>query len=209
MVFKVDFEKAYDSVRWDFLDEIMLKFGFGPKWRGWIMGCLKSSTGSVLVNGSPTQEFQFHKGLCQGDPLSPFLFLLVMESLHISFSKAMHQGFFKGIKIGSNNTVCISHLFYADDAVFIGEWNEENLHNIVRILQCFFLASGLRINLHKCSIIGVGGVKTEEVLRKATLIGCDVGKTPFKYLGVMVGTSMSKIKAWDMTMDRITARLSK
>ncbi|GKC26482.1 RNA-directed DNA polymerase, eukaryota, reverse transcriptase zinc-binding domain protein, partial [Tanacetum coccineum] len=109
------------------------------------MGCLKSSTGSVLVNGSPTQEFQFHKGLCQGDPLSPFLFLLVMESLHISFSKAMHQGFFKG------------------------EWNEENLLNIVRILQCFFLASGLRINLHKCSIIGVGGVKTEEVSRKATL----------------------------------------
>ncbi|GJY16790.1 protein PAF1 [Tanacetum coccineum] len=141
--------------------------------------------GSVLVNGSPTQEFQFHKGLRQGDPLSPFLFLLIMESLHISFSKAMHQGFFKG------------------------EWNEENLLNIVRILQCFFLASGLRINLHKCSIIGVGGVKTEEVSRKATLIGCDIGKTPFKYLGVMVGTSMLKIKAWDMIVDRISARLSK
>ncbi|GJU64960.1 RNA-directed DNA polymerase, eukaryota [Tanacetum coccineum] len=73
----------------------------------------------------------------------------------------------------------------------------------------FFHASGLRINLHKCSIIGVGGVKTEEVLRKATLIGCDIGKTPFKYLRVMVGTSMSKIKAWDMIVDRITTRLSK
>ncbi|GJX16313.1 putative reverse transcriptase domain-containing protein [Tanacetum coccineum] len=73
----------------------------------------------MLVNGSLTQEFQFHKGLRQGDPLSPFLFLLIMESLHISFSKAMHQGFFKGIKIGFNNTVCLSHLFYADDAIFI------------------------------------------------------------------------------------------
>ncbi|GJX92153.1 RNA-directed DNA polymerase, eukaryota [Tanacetum coccineum] len=177
MVFKVDFEKAYDSIRWDFLDEIMLKFDFGPKWRG--------------------------------DPLSPFLLLLIMESLHISFSKAMHQGFFKGIRISSNDTVCLSHLYYADDAVFIGEWNEENLLNIVKILQCFFLASGLCINLHKCSIIGVGGVKTEEVLRKATLIGCDIGETPFKYLGVMVGTSMLKIKACDMIVDKISARLSK
>ncbi|GKC04760.1 RNA-directed DNA polymerase, eukaryota, partial [Tanacetum coccineum] len=141
---------------------------------------LKFFHGSILVNGSPTQEFQFHKGLRQGDPLSPFLFLLIMESLHISFSKDMHQGFFKGIKIGFNDTVCLSHLFYADDAIFIGECNKKNLLNFVRILQCFFLASGLRINLYKCSIIEVGGVKTEEVSRKATLIGCDIGKTPFK-----------------------------
>ncbi|GJR82661.1 RNA-directed DNA polymerase, eukaryota, reverse transcriptase zinc-binding domain protein [Tanacetum coccineum] len=163
----------------------------------------------MLVNGSLTQEFQFHKGLRQGDPLSPFLFLLIMESLHISFSKAMHQGFFKGIKIGFNDTVCLSHLFYADDAIFIGECNKKNLLNFVRILQCFFLASGLRINLHKCGIIGVGGVKTEEVSRKETLIGCEIGKTPFKYLGVMVGTSMLKIKAWDMIVDIINARHSK
>ncbi|GKC98084.1 RNA-directed DNA polymerase, eukaryota, partial [Tanacetum coccineum] len=76
--FKVDFEKAYDSVRWDFLDDILNKFGFGHKWRGWIRSCLYSSRGSIVVNGSPTEEFQFFKGLKQGDPLSPFLFILVM-----------------------------------------------------------------------------------------------------------------------------------
>ncbi|GJZ44442.1 RNA-directed DNA polymerase, eukaryota [Tanacetum coccineum] len=72
LIFKVDFEKAYDSVRWDFLDDILVKFGFGIKWRGWIQNCLNSSKGSILVNGSPTEEFQFYKGLKQGDPLSPF-----------------------------------------------------------------------------------------------------------------------------------------
>nr|GEX76552.1 RNA-directed DNA polymerase, eukaryota [Tanacetum cinerariifolium] len=79
LIFKVDFEKAYDSVRWDFLDEALQKFGFGNKWRLWIQSCLRSSKSSILVNGSPTTEFQFFKGLKQGDSLSPFLFILIME----------------------------------------------------------------------------------------------------------------------------------
>nr|GEX90441.1 RNA-directed DNA polymerase, eukaryota, reverse transcriptase zinc-binding domain protein [Tanacetum cinerariifolium] len=63
MIFKVHFEKAYDSVRWDFIDDILRRFGFGEKWCKWIQSCLYSSRGSVLVNGTPTKEFQFHKGL--------------------------------------------------------------------------------------------------------------------------------------------------
>ncbi|GJX33316.1 RNA-directed DNA polymerase, eukaryota [Tanacetum coccineum] len=86
-IFKIDFEKAYDSVRWDFLGDVLNRFGFGAKWCGWIQECLRSSRGSVLVNGSTTEEFQFYKGLKQGDPLSPFLFILVMESLHLSFKR--------------------------------------------------------------------------------------------------------------------------
>ncbi|GKD34943.1 RNA-directed DNA polymerase, eukaryota, partial [Tanacetum coccineum] len=60
MIFKVDFEKAFDSVRWDFLDDVLKKFGFGSRWCDWIQSCLRSSRGSILVNGSPTSEFQFH-----------------------------------------------------------------------------------------------------------------------------------------------------
>ncbi|GJR87200.1 RNA-directed DNA polymerase, eukaryota [Tanacetum coccineum] len=66
MIFKVDFEKAFDSVKWDYLDETLKAFGFGIKWRKWISSCLNNAMGSVLVNGSPTLEFQFHKGLKQG-----------------------------------------------------------------------------------------------------------------------------------------------
>ncbi|GKA42446.1 RNA-directed DNA polymerase, eukaryota, reverse transcriptase zinc-binding domain protein [Tanacetum coccineum] len=69
--------KAFDSVRWDYLDDILNNFGFESKWRGWIQGCLNSAMGSILVNGSPTPEFKFRKGLKQRDPLSPFLFILV------------------------------------------------------------------------------------------------------------------------------------
>ncbi|GJY62791.1 RNA-directed DNA polymerase, eukaryota [Tanacetum coccineum] len=96
-IFKVDFEKAYDSVRWDYLDDVLHKFGFGSKWRKWIRNCLVSSKGSILVNGSPTSEFYFRKGLKKGDPLSPFLFLLIMESLHLSFQNVVNADMFKGI----------------------------------------------------------------------------------------------------------------
>nr|GEU52410.1 putative RNA-directed DNA polymerase, eukaryota, reverse transcriptase zinc-binding domain protein [Tanacetum cinerariifolium] len=109
MIFKVDFEKAFDNVRWDYLDGILSNFGFGTKWRGWIQSFLSSARGSILVNGSPTLEFQFHKGLKQGDPLSPYLFILVMESLHLSFNNILNAGIFKGIRI--DDTLSLSHLF--------------------------------------------------------------------------------------------------
>ncbi|GJU80975.1 RNA-directed DNA polymerase, eukaryota [Tanacetum coccineum] len=109
-ILKIDFEKAYDSVRWDYLDDVLRKFGFGEKWCGWIQECLRSSWGSVLVNGSPTEEFQFFKGLKQGDPLSPFIFILVMESLHISFKRVVDAGMFNGIVL--NSVMHLSHIAY-------------------------------------------------------------------------------------------------
>ncbi|GKB26087.1 RNA-directed DNA polymerase, eukaryota [Tanacetum coccineum] len=118
MIFNADFEKAFDSVRWDYLDGVLNNFGFGVKWRGWIQACLSLAMGSILVNGSPSSEFKFHKGLKHGDPLSPFLFILVMESLHISFNNILNYGLYKGIRIDESLT--LSHLFYTDDAVFIG-----------------------------------------------------------------------------------------
>ncbi|GJT31926.1 RNA-directed DNA polymerase, eukaryota [Tanacetum coccineum] len=97
--------------------------------RGWISGCLKSAMGSVLVNGNPTIKFQFHKGLKQGDPLSLFLFILVMESLYLSFRRVIDAGLFSGISI--NNSLIISNLFYADDAVFVGKRDMSNINTIV------------------------------------------------------------------------------
>nr|GEW08022.1 DNA helicase [Tanacetum cinerariifolium] len=169
LVFKVDFEKAYDSVRWDFLDDILRKFGFGDKWCKWIQTCLRYSRGSIILNGSPTEEFQFYKGVKQGDPLFPFLFILVMESLHLSFQRVEEAGMFKGIKL--DNLVFISHMFYADDVVFVG--------------QC------------------------DKIKRAASKLECLTFKTPFMYLGSIVGGSMSRIQAWDDVVDQMIALASK
>ncbi|GKB71407.1 RNA-directed DNA polymerase, eukaryota [Tanacetum coccineum] len=206
MFFKVDFAKAYDSVRWDYLLDILQAFGFGPNWCRWIRGTFTSSMASILVNGSPTSEFPFCCGLKQGDPLAPYLFILIMESLHISFSRVVDDGLFKGFQL--HGSVNISHLFYADDAMFIGEWSEQNLHNIVKVLNCFHLASGLKINIAKSQVLGVG-VSQNVVLQAANRIGCAVLNTPFRYLGVTVGECMSRKSAWVGLVNKLQARLSK
>nr|GEU63412.1 RNA-directed DNA polymerase, eukaryota [Tanacetum cinerariifolium] len=154
---------------------------------------------------SLSSEFQFYCGLKQGDPLAPYLFLLVMESLHLSLSRAIEAGIFKGIKIDS--TLNLSHIFYADDAVFIGEWSPSNLFGITNILPCFSLLSGLSINLKKSNLLGVG-VRSEYVKDVAVNLGCLTMQTPFKYLGVMVGGNCATSQAWEDTIGKLKARLS-
>ncbi|GJS61832.1 RNA-directed DNA polymerase, eukaryota [Tanacetum coccineum] len=170
MFFKVDFAKAYDSVRWDYLLEVLEAFGFGRTWCNWIRGTLTSAKASILINGSPSKEYSCHRGLKQGDPLAPYLFILIMESLHLSFNRVVDEGLFKGIQLPGS--LSLSHLFYADDAMFIGEWSNENLSGIINILKSFFLASGLQINILKSQLLGVC-VPHQVVEQAASLIGLD------------------------------------
>ncbi|GJV78901.1 RNA-directed DNA polymerase, eukaryota, reverse transcriptase zinc-binding domain protein [Tanacetum coccineum] len=111
LIFKVDFEKAFDSVSWKYLDFVLISLCFGLKWRTWIRAFLNSSRASVLINASPTSKFSIQRGLRQGDPLSPFLFILVMEGLHCAISNAVNSSLIRGVKIGSSDII-LSHLFY-------------------------------------------------------------------------------------------------
>ncbi|GKE02536.1 RNA-directed DNA polymerase, eukaryota, reverse transcriptase zinc-binding domain protein [Tanacetum coccineum] len=206
LVFKVDFEKAFDSLRWDYLDVIIKNLGFGFKWRTWIEGCLKKSRTSVLVNGSPTAEFEIFKGLRQGDPLSPFLFILAMEGLHASIRKAVDVGVFKGASICQGN-LGLSHLFYADDAIFVGEWSQSNAYNLICMLRCFYWVPGLKINVNKSKLLGVG-VSDVDVVGMAKVLGCGVSKLPMMYLGVLVGGNMGRCENWNRIIQKFTSKLS-
>nr|GEX21650.1 RNA-directed DNA polymerase, eukaryota, reverse transcriptase zinc-binding domain protein [Tanacetum cinerariifolium] len=206
MFFKVDFAKAYDSVCWDYLLDVLEAFGFGNIWCKWIRGTFSSAKASVLVNGSLTIEFPFHCGLKQGDPLSPYLFILIMVSLNVSFTRAIDEGVFKGVH--SHGSTSISHLFYADDVMFIVEWSDDNLKGIINILQCFLLASVLKINIQKSQVLGVG-VPSSIVMQAASSIGCGVLHKQFRYLGVMVGECMSRHNAWASTVNKLRSPLSR
>ena len=120
LVFKVDYEKTYDLVSWEFLIYMLGRMGFCPKWIQWIEGCLRSASISILVNGSPSAEFIPQKGLRQGDPLAPLLFNIVVEALNGLMREAVEKNLFRGFLVGSNN-VDISILQHADDTIFFGE----------------------------------------------------------------------------------------
>lgn len=126
LLFKVDFEKAYDCINWDFLFLVMDHMGFGVKWRGWIHAYLTLASISILVNGSPTEELAMSRGIRPGDPLSPFLFLMVAEGLNVAMQEVFSRGWFDGIKVG-NDGIVISHLQFADDTIFFGEWSMKNM----------------------------------------------------------------------------------
>nr|KAJ0225721.1 hypothetical protein LSAT_V11C100006010 [Lactuca sativa] len=106
-----------------------------------------------------------------------------------------------------DSPVTITHLFYVDDAVFIGEWNDSNIQNIVIVLHCFHLASGLKINLHKYKLLGIR-IHTSRFDAVAAQIGCATMKTPFPYLGLTVGGNMSHLDSWCEVFQKVASKLS-
>ncbi|GJS57557.1 RNA-directed DNA polymerase, eukaryota, partial [Tanacetum coccineum] len=132
--------------------------------------------------------------------------ILIMESLHLSFQNLVEAGMFKGIAL--DPSTIISHMFYADDAVFVGQWDNSNINTVIYALKCFEKASGLCINMSKSKIMGIA-VNDEKVNQVAYRIGCGIINVPFTYLGSKVGGCMSRSQAWSEVVDKINARLSK
>ena len=120
LLFKADFEKSYDSVSWHFLFYMMRRMGFQEKWIGWIKECLSSASISILVNGSPTDEFKPQRGLRQGDPLAPFLFNLVAEGLTGMMREAVSKNLYHSFLVGKKK-IPVNMLQFADDTIFFGE----------------------------------------------------------------------------------------
>ncbi|GKV25647.1 hypothetical protein SLEP1_g35046 [Rubroshorea leprosula] len=190
-IFKADFEKAYDSVNWAFLDEMMRRLGFGEKWRLWIKECLQTATVSVLVNGSPTEEFKMEKGLRQGDPIAPSLFLIVAEGLNVLIKSVVNKELFQGIPVGFGD-LNISHLQFADDTVIMGKAEPGNIKVVKRILRWFELISSLKINFNK-GVLYSCHVSDELRGMAAANLNCKSGSFPFTYLGMPIGNSWEKV----------------
>ena len=162
----------------------------------------------MLVNGVPASFFPSTKGLRQGDPLSPYLFVMGMEVLDVIIRRAVEGGFLSGCNIrgGSEPPLNISHLFFADDTIIFCEARKDHLTHLSWILLWFEAASGLRINLAKSEIIPVGEVVEIEEL--AVELGCKVGSLPSQYLGLPLGALNRAPYMWDGVKERVRRRLA-
>lgn len=128
------------------------------------------------------------QGVRQGDPLLPYVFIVAMEGLNVAMNFACEKGLFSGIKVPSSDLM-VSRLLYTDDALFVGEWSKENIKILARILRCFHVVYGLKVNFSKSKVFCVGA-DPKEVAIWATPIGCKTDELPLTYLGVPVGANM-------------------
>jgi exonuclease III len=205
LFFKVDFERAYDTVSWKFLDYMMVRMGFGEVWRRWISACIFQSSMSVLVNGSPTDDFIVGKGLRQGDPLSPFLFLIVAEGLTGLMGKAVDNNVFHGYKV--SNSILFHTLQFADDTIIMGEGNWDNLWTIKTVLRSFEIVSGLKVNFHKSKLYGMN-LDNRFLGASSSFLHCEVDSIPFRFLGIPVGANPRRKATWSSIIDTTRKRLS-
>lgn len=177
VLLKLDISKAFDSVQWSFLSEVMQQLGFGSRWRSWICGILATSTTKIMVNGDPGDTIYNCKGLRQGDPISPVLFILTMEPLQRLFERAMQRGLLE--PLASRGMRQRFSIFMDDVVVFIKPKPGE-LEAAKRIFEVFGEASGMRINMEKSAALLIR-CTDQEINMASGVLGCPRGSFPITW----------------------------
>jgi hypothetical protein len=141
MGIKLDMSKAYDRVEWSFLEVVMRKMEFPEVWITLIMGCVSSVSYAILVNGQPVGYIKPSRGIRQGDPLSPYLFLLCSEALSALLMRAEKNGVLIGVPTSKKGPT-LSHLFFVDDSLIFCKANSVEWRRLTKILEKYEAASG-------------------------------------------------------------------
>jgi hypothetical protein len=201
MAVKLDMSKAYDMVEWHYLEAIMRRMGFEEKWIRLIMQCVRSVSYSILMNGTPYGDIHPSRGLRQGDPLSPYLFLLVAEGLSSFLARTELYGHISVVPIAAGG-IRVNHLLFADDSLFFCRATFSKWRNIGRLLHYYEEASGQKLNAAKTSIFFSPntGVEFQAFIRSSA--GISSTQCYEKYLGLpaLVGRSKAQsfagIQSW-------------
>lgn len=166
--------------------------------------CYGTASFLILMNSSSVDYFFSSKGLRQEDPLSPFFFLVVAEAFGALISKAFQGGLMEGFMMGENG-MTISHLQFANDIlVFCKNFTSQRL--LLRcVLRCFEALLGMKVNLSKSCIYGVGQVS--DLWRFMEMLGCEMGALSFASLGLLLGAPYKCKEVWNLVLERIHKRL--
>lgn len=148
MAIKVDFEKAYDRLKWSFIRETLAQMNLPILLIDIIMDCVTTSELQVLWNGEPSRSFKPSRGVRQGDPLSPYLFVMCMERLFQTIEAAIIENKWKPIR-ASRGGPLLSNLFFADDIILFAEASVDQANIIHDCLTRFCNASGQKVSLPK------------------------------------------------------------
>ncbi|GAU10142.1 hypothetical protein TSUD_420060, partial [Trifolium subterraneum] len=204
---KLDISKAYDRIDWIYLQGVMTKMGFSDQWVKWIMLCVESVDYSVLVNGIMTEPIKPSRGLRQGDPLSPYLFIICAEGLTALIRHAESSGDIHGVKICRNAPI-ISHLLFADDCFLFFRANINEAVAMKNILATYEAASGQAINFQKSEIFCSRNVLQVDQHNISTTLGVQAVLGTGKYLGLPSLIGRSKKSTFNFIKDRIWKKIN-
>ncbi|XP_021996985.1 uncharacterized protein LOC110894117 [Helianthus annuus] len=203
--FKVDIQKAYDTVDWRFLKRILVGFGFHPTMVHWIMVCVSTTTFSVCINGDVHGFFKGNRGLRQGDPISPYLFTLVMEVLTAILQHT--------VRIDSSfkfHNKCerqqIINLFFADDLFIFSRGEIASARCIMNSLNSFTKMSGLLPSVNKSTVF-FSNVPSFVKTAILNIMPFAEGSLPVRYLGVPLISTRLLYKDCDVLVEKFEKRI--
>ena len=204
---KIDLEKSFDRLEWGFIYHVLNWFNFPKDWIDLIMSCISSSTLSILVNGELLDPFLPSRGIRQGDPLSPYIFILCMEYLVCLILFKVFLGNWSDVKT-SRDGPSFSHFFFADDLILFAKATKKNCLAIQKFLNVFCTSSGQKVNSEKSKIFFSPLTKDDNINFIEIELGIRRSMDFGKYLGVPITTDGWNKRAFDFILDKVCARLS-
>jgi hypothetical protein len=206
LIVKLDLKKAYDCVDWELIRLMLLKVGLGIHMTKWIISCVTSSSFVVLINGEATDFFRSGRGVRKGCPLSPLLFILVMEGLNRLLKHSLEEGLITWIRI--SKLTKILHLLFVDDVLILSKASLIEWRVIDSIINFFCKASGLSMNLNK-STVHFEGLTDLELNIFKTLLPYSFNDLSFGfcYLGYFLKSRTHHSADWEWLISKISNKI--
>lgn len=201
---KIDISKAFDSVQWSFLINVLKALNFPQQFIHWISLCISTASFSVQINGELSGYFQSNRGLRQGCALSPYLFVIMMDVLSKLLDKAA-----SGQRFGYHprcKSLGLTHLTFTDDLMVLSDGKARSVEGIVAVFDFFAKASGLRISMKKSTIF-LAGVTEEVTIDIRSRFRFHAGQLPVRYLGLPLVTKCMSTQDYQPLIESIKQRI--
>ena len=207
MVVKIDLEKAYDRLEWSFVRMVLKHFGFPANIINLIMSCISNTSTVVLFNGNKLDSFQPIRGIKQGDPISPYIFLFCIEFLGAQINSMCENKRWDTIK-ASKNGPSFSHVFFADDFMLFAKANTKNSEAIMEVLDNFCTLAGQKVNLAKSRVLFSPNIARRCKRSICSKLEINAIQNLGRYLGFPLIYKGRNGDAFNFVIDRVQKKLS-
>lgn len=208
MILKQDLEKAYDRLEWAFIKDTLVRLGIRDNLRHLIMCCISTTDLCINWQGSATALIKPSRGIWQGDPISPYLFVLCLECLGHSISDAVNSGDWSPFNFGWGSCPKFSHICFADDLILVVKANMGQVQLIKQILYNFCEAFGQKVSFQKSHVFFSGNVQERDAENLSQALGVQLTEDLGRYLGVPMIHQWVSTSSYKFVLDKMGKKLS-